>query len=1307
MKTRTKLLIYTLVPVSFLVISIAVQFRVEALVDQYQHRGLLLGQISKGLAGLDILILEQHFQSRERAHAQWLVKYRQLEAEMKSFSALAADEQERTLLERLKISFALLGNLDKEIDESIKRLDRSGTVSLETQSYINRMESRIRQELQVITPEIERLYENNNVWVDKLDQRRDIFNVLMLALMGVFAPVFAYLFYNAVVVPLGRLQEGIERITAGDLDFRIAITSNDEIAQVSSLFNEMLERRREAELTIRKMTNELEQRVEERTRQLEAMAEELRRSEQKYRIVSNNTQDWEFWLDPAEKFVYTSPSCRSVTGHTADEFYADTGLLTRIVHPDDREKFREHRHDVTNGETLVASMHFRIVRPDGAIRWIEHICQPIIGDSGEFLGNRGSNRDITERKHIENELKESRQQLANIIDFLPDAAFVIDNDKRVIAWNRAMEEMTGIPKEEMLGQGDHAYTVPFFGERRSQLLDLLDISDHELESRYQQVKRTGEILYAEIAAPALYGGKGGFLWASGAPLYSTDNKRVGAIEVIRDISERKKVEEELQQATRTAEAATRAKSEFLANMSHEIRTPMNAITGMAYLALQTDLDPRQREYVSRIRSSADSLLGIINDILDFSKIEAGKMELDSACFDLNELFCSVGDHIAGKAEDTNLEILFSKLPEIPELLIGDAFRLGQILNNIVSNAIKFTENGKIIVTVAPGNAAPHPGRIALTFSVTDTGIGMDQEHLERIFMPFTQADSSITRRFGGTGLGLSIVRRLLELMGSDLEVVSEPGVGSTFSFTVELGLPPGQIQQRVEIPEDLKEMRILVADASPDACKALESMLTMFSFRAASVESGAAALRELARAAMAPGETPYRLALLDWRMPGMDGLETVRHIRNDLTLSPSPEIIIISGYISSAIREEAEELGVQVVLAKPLQMSTLFNAIMETFGRECRHQIQDKSHTLPVNGSVKQLNGIRVLLAEDNNINQIVAQEILKRFGAEVVTANNGREAVEAVVGGGTFDMVFMDIQMPEMNGYEATTAIRRIKGDRELPIIAITALAYDEERERCLAAGMNDHVAKPFDPDQLYSVMLRWVRPGKAIGSSAPPKSAAPAGLFPDSLPGIDVASVLKRCGGNRALAKEIITSFRDQNRSGGADIRGAVGRGDRERAQFLIHTIKGLSGTIGATSLFDTISELETAMKDRNESECTILLENMERQLAEVLESADTLEKICVDLDGARMPLEAGELALFLKELHDSLRDNDLGAARIFERLKDQIRSPEREELNKQIAKLDFDKAMKTVERAAKTLGIELQRREHVSRQSENSDC
>jgi CheY-like chemotaxis protein len=490
------------------------------------------------------------------------------------------------------------------------------------------------------------------------------------------------------------------------------------------------------------------------------------------------------------------------------------------------------------------------------------------------------------------------------------------------------------------------------------------------------------------------------------------------------------------------------------------------------------------------------------------------------------------------------------------LLVGDPLHLRQILNNLVSNAVKFTETGKIAIVVTSNNEVPESGGIRLNFSVCDTGIGLSKENIERIHQPFTQADSSITRKYGGTGLGLSIVVSLLELMGSKLDIASEPGVGSTFYFTVEF----------------------------------------------------------------AKAETQHHLLSASTNVPAVES--------------------------------------------------------------KCK------------------LSNVRLLLVEDDKVNQMVAQEILTQFGAEVTIASNGQAGIDAALGNAAYDMIFMDIQMPVMNGYDAAAAIRQVKGKSELPIIAMTAHAFSEERERCLAAGMNDHIAKPINPDHLYSVILKWLPAEKVKKTVATLNTAVDSDftrIFPDSLPGIDVASVLHRCGGDETLAREIILSFREQHSTTFNELRSALESGATDQAKALIHTLKGLAGTIGATSLAATVSELETALKGENAKVAGILPANMEQQLAEVFEAADILTGMsgttAHDIDWIQMPNE--ELEPLLKEFHDSLSNNSLGAKKLFGQLKQYLRQPGRVEIQTQMTRLDFEMARIALEHAADSLGINLQRK------------
>jgi PAS domain S-box-containing protein len=540
--------------------------------------------------------------------------------------------------------------------------------------------------------------------------------------------------------------------------------------------------------------------------------------------------------------------------------------------------------------------------------------------------------------------------LNDIIEFLPDAIYAINNEKKITAWNRAIEEMTGVKKEAMLDKGDFEYALPFFGQRKPILIDMLDEFNKEIVSYYKYVEY-GEKIYAESYIPAIYGGKGAHLWHVAAPLFDRNGKRFGSIEVIRDVTYIKDKEYSLKESLRkkdVAEAAAKAKSEFLATMSHEIRTPMNGIIGLTNLALQTDLTEQQRDYLGKIGISAHNLLTIINDILDYSKIEADKMKLETLNFNLKDIISNVSGLIHPSAEKKGLKFSSMIDEQIPLYLEGDPVRLQQILMNLTGNAVKFTDAGEVVIRADLYNKFRKDDQdcILLRFSVRDTGIGLTQMQIENLFQLFTQADSSISRKFGGTGLGLAISKRIVQLMGGEISVVSEIGKGSTFSFLIPLA-----IAKQVEV----------IDSSSPADNK----------------------------------------------------------------------------------DKEKSKVG------------------------------SDKD----IHALMKQLAGNRVLLIEDNFINQQIAAEILKQAKIKVAVANNGKEALE-IMNQESFDLILMDIQMPEMDGYEAAQIIRRNEKFKTIPIIAMTAQAMSGDKEKCLAAGMSDYIAKPIGALTLYHTLSRWLEP-------------------------------------------------------------------------------------------------------------------------------------------------------------------------------------------------------------------------------------
>jgi len=534
-----------------------------------------------------------------------------------------------------------------------------------------------------------------------------------------------------------------------------------------------------------------------------------------------------------------------------------------------------------------------------------------------------------------------------------------------------------------------------------------------------------------------------------------------------DITDLRRRERELEKMRQVALDASEAKSAFLANMSHEIRTPMNAIIGLAHLVLDGGLDAEQRDYMERLQASGQHLLGIINDILDFSKIEAGKLELERGDLDLHKLLDHTASLVASQCEAKGLELVFEVAPEVPQFLVGDALRLGQILLNYAGNAAKFTEHGEVVFRVQLQERTEHD--VLLHFSVRDSGIGLTPEQKDRLFQSFSQADASTTRRFGGTGLGLAICRNLARLMGGEVGVDSAPGQGSTFWFTARLALPAGPGRELRPEP-DLRGLRALVVDDNATARTAILEMLRGMSFVTGAAASGEEALAEVRRASQA-GE-PYDMVYLDWRMPGMDGLAVAREIRR--LGAQAPMLLLVTGHSRHELMAEAKAAGIRDVLVKPVNPSVLFDATIQALGSRAARVGQAAPAAAPV--ARHSLQGARILLVEDNEVNQIVGRKMLERAGFVVDLAENGEAAVRQVQAE-PYDLVFMDMQMPVMDGIAATIAIRRIPQLAKLPIVAMTANAMEQDRRWCLAAGMNDFVTKPINPQELWAALSRNLR--------------------------------------------------------------------------------------------------------------------------------------------------------------------------------------------------------------------------------------
>jgi signal transduction histidine kinase/DNA-binding response OmpR family regulator/HPt (histidine-containing phosphotransfer) domain-containing protein len=682
---------------------------------------------------------------------------------------------------------------------------------------------------------------------------------------------------------------------------------------------------------------------------------------------------------------------------------------------------------------------------------------------------------------------------------------------------------------------------------------------------------------------------------------------------------------ELYQAKQVAEDATRAKSMFLANMSHEIRTPMNAIIGMSYLALKTGLTTRQRDYIGKIHNAGTSLLGIINDILDFSKVEAGKLNLESIPFRLEDVLDNLCALVAQKASDKGLELLFDLDPQVPAGLVGDPLRLGQILINLTNNAIKFTEQGQVSIAIQPLERVGN--KVLLRFGVHDTGIGMNEEQLARLFQAFRQADGSTTRKYGGTGLGLTIAKRLVELMGGSIQVESTPGKGSAFVFNAWLEVSAVGEGYRKALPEGIRGIRVLVVDDNASAREVLADQLQALDCSVSSCASGREAITILQDA---DRDHPFDVALIDWMMPDMNGTETVRQIR---VHNRAVRIVMVTAFGRDEVRAQAEIAGCDAFLVKPVSQSSLLDVLLGVFGLSSGGELPAAS----IPKQAASLHGVHLLLAEDNETNLQIALELLQGAGATVTAVENGLVALEKLHAAepGTFDAVLMDVQMPVLDGLEATRLLRGDPRFADLPILAMTADALPEERERCLAAGMVDHIAKPIDPHTMYEKLLRWVHPVapaepvKQAVAAPPPPAAEPADL-PD-IAGLDHEAGLRHMAGSRELYRRLLRQFISEQADTAARLNAALDEQDYELAQRIVHTVKGVAGSIGLFDLQARAALLERAIKTRENYRQT--LPALERELARVLSAlqlafAEAPPAVVATTDGAALQEQLAEL-------------------------------------------------------------------------------